>query len=88
MFACFSLLCGCAAIDACGFEYPNASESKANRRNFLVTIFSVEECKKRWRSLRDAFMKQYKLFQRGDTSVKKKWLFYEQMVFLGPYIDA
>lgn len=53
-----------------------------------MSFVSVEECKKRWRSLRDAFMKQYKLFQRGDTSVKKKWLFYEQMLFLGPYIDA
>lgn len=52
------------------------------------STFSVEECKKRWRSLRDAFMKQYKLFQRGDTSIKKRWLFYEQMEFLAPYFDA
>lgn len=47
----------------------------------------VDECKKRWRSLRDAFMKQYKLYSRGDANVKKKWLFYEQMEFLGPYFD-
>ncbi|XP_055307070.1 uncharacterized protein LOC129571322 [Sitodiplosis mosellana] len=48
---------------------------------------TVDECKKRWRSLRDAFMKQYKLYSRGDTNSKKRWLFYEQMEFLGPYFD-
>lgn len=32
-------------------------------------------------------MKQYKLYSRGDANVKKKWLFYEQMEFLGPYFD-
>ena len=48
---------------------------------------AVDECKKRWRSLRDAFMKQYKLYSRGDTNSKKRWLFYEQMEFLGPYFD-
>lgn len=51
-------------------------------------FFLVEECKKRWRSLRDAFMKQYKLYSRGDVNIKKKWLFYEQMEFLGPYFDT
>lgn len=62
--------------------------SKEFNRKIEFHPFSVEECKKRWRSLRDAFMKQYKLFQRGDTSIKKRWLFYEQMEFLAPYFDA
>lgn len=50
-------------------------------------LFTVDECKKRWRSLRDAFMKQYKMYSRGDSNTKKRWLFYEQMEFLGPYFD-
>lgn len=32
-------------------------------------------------------MKQYKLYSRGDANGKKKWLYYEQMEFLGPYFD-
>lgn len=54
---------------------------------FIIFYFTVDECKKRWRSLRDAFMKQYKLYSRGDSNSKKRWLFYEQMEFLGPYFD-
>lgn len=54
---------------------------------FILCRFAVDECKKRWRSLRDAFMKQYKLYSRGDTNSKKRWLFYEKMEFLGPYFD-
>ncbi|XP_031624722.1 uncharacterized protein LOC116341663 [Contarinia nasturtii] len=48
---------------------------------------TVDECKKRWRSLRDAFMKQYKMYSRGDSNTKKRWLFYEQMEFLAPYFE-
>lgn len=56
-------------------------------KRFSFFLFTVDECKKRWRSLRDAFMKQYKLYSRGDSNSKKRWLFYEQMEFLGPYFD-
>lgn len=49
----------------------------------------MEESKKRWRSLRDAFMKQYKQFAADDksTSKKKKWLFYDHMEFLRPFLE-
>lgn len=48
----------------------------------------MDESKKRWRSLRDAFMKQFKLFNNDDPILKKKkWLFYDQMEFLGPYLE-
>lgn len=55
---------------------------------FDVHCDAVEECKKRWRSLRDAFMKQHKLLSRGDPNTKKKWLFYDAMLFLAPYFDV
>lgn len=50
---------------------------------------AVDESKKRWRSLRDAFMKQYKQFAADDPlcAKKKKWLFYDQMEFLRPYLE-
>lgn len=49
----------------------------------------MDESKKRWRSLRDAFMKQYKQFAADDPlcAKKKKWLFYDQMEFLRPYLE-
>lgn len=57
--------------------------------NVIVFMFliTVDECKKRWRSLRDAFMKQYKQYQRDDQSIKKKWLFYDKMEFLAPFFE-
>lgn len=69
-------------------DYTQWSLRTITTEMFNAFVFiTVDECKKRWRSLRDAFMKQYKLYSRGDTSSKKKWLFYEQMEFLGPYFD-
>ena len=57
----------------------------------MFVDFTVEESKKRWRSLRDAFMKQYKCIgltaDENFVGKKKKWLFYEQMKFLSPYLD-
>lgn len=49
------------------------------------------ECRKRWRSLRDAFVKHYKVAQRAsENGIKKecKWLFYDQMSFLIPHLDG
>lgn len=50
----------------------------------------MEESKKRWRSLRDAFTKQYKQCAPDDyqtPSKKKKWLFFDQMDFLRQYLE-
>ncbi|XP_055839076.1 putative uncharacterized protein DDB_G0272456 [Episyrphus balteatus] len=50
---------------------------------------SVEECRKRWRSLRDAFSKHYKLMARMEpvTYKRKKWIFFDQMSFIAQYLD-
>ncbi|XP_055920493.1 uncharacterized protein LOC129952090 [Eupeodes corollae] len=50
---------------------------------------SVEECRKRWRSLRDAFSKHYKLMGRMEpvTYKRKKWIFFDQMSFIAQYLD-
>lgn len=58
-------------------------------QNYCLFLILVEEAKKRWRSLRDAFMKQYKQLSVDDpcASKKKKWLFYDQMEFLGPFLE-
>lgn len=59
-------------------------------RSFCQFV-SAEESKKRWRSLRDAFMKQCKQNANDDmygNPKKKKWLFYDLMEFLCPYLDA
>ncbi|XP_013115953.2 transcription factor Adf-1 [Stomoxys calcitrans] len=49
------------------------------------------ECRRRWRSLRDAFAKHYKQIQRTeDEHVRnkhRKWVFYDQMAFMIPYMD-
>uniref|UniRef100_A0A1A9UDF4 MADF domain-containing protein n=3 Tax=Glossina TaxID=44049 RepID=A0A1A9UDF4_GLOAU len=60
----------------------------------LAMDTTVDECRRRWRSLRDSFAKHYKQIQQnancGDGSHKKprKWIFYDQMSFLIPYIDS
>lgn len=54
-------------------------------------LILAEESKKRWRSLRDAFMKQCKQNANDDlygNPKKKKWLFYDLMEFLCPYLDS
>lgn len=50
---------------------------------------SVEECRKRWRSLRDAFAKHYKLMGRMEpvSYKRKKWIFFDQMSFIAQYLD-
>lgn len=50
---------------------------------------SVEECRKRWRSLRDAFSKHYKLMGRMEpvSYKRKKWIFFDQMSFIAQYLD-
>lgn len=39
--------------------------------------------------MRDAFMKQYKQYATDEPSSakKKKWLFYDQMEFLRPFLE-
>jgi len=50
----------------------------------------VEDCQKRWRSLRDAFTKHFKFNIKTDqeeTVKRKKWIFYDQMMFLAPFLE-
>ncbi|KAM7352524.1 uncharacterized protein ACRADG_005003 [Cochliomyia hominivorax] len=52
---------------------------------------TIEECRTRWRSLRDTFTKHYKISQRADGKVankQSKWLFYDKMMFLIPHVEG
>lgn len=52
---------------------------------------TTDECRRRWRSLRDAFSKHYKQIQRTEEehvrNKHRKWVFYDQMSFMIPYLD-
>ncbi|XP_034233097.1 uncharacterized protein LOC117640602 [Thrips palmi] len=52
----------------------------------------VKELQKRWKSLRDSFMKELKLqreIQRtGQIANRKKYVFFDQMTFLMPCLEA
>ncbi|XP_015372800.1 PREDICTED: transcription factor Adf-1-like [Diuraphis noxia] len=51
----------------------------------------VNTVKKRWRSLRDTFIKMHKSQKQPSGSgggKKSKWSYYSQMTFLIPYIRA
>ncbi|XP_037961115.1 transcription factor Adf-1-like isoform X2 [Teleopsis dalmanni] len=50
---------------------------------------SIIECRRRWRSLRDAFSKHYKFMSKttSGASKRKKWIFYDQMSFIAPFLD-
>lgn len=50
---------------------------------------SDEECRRRWRSLRDTFSKHFKQNNRNDGNApkRKKWVFYDQMSFMAAYLD-
>lgn len=57
---------------------------------FYVIILNVDGVKKRWRSLRDTFIKMHKAQKLPSGSgggKKSKWLYYSQMTFLIPYIE-
>lgn len=52
---------------------------------------TIEECRTRWRSLRDTFTKQYKMCQRTDSKPpqkQSKWSFYDKMMFLIPHMEG
>ncbi|XP_061392049.1 transcription factor Adf-1-like [Musca vetustissima] len=52
---------------------------------------TTDECRRRWRSLRDSFAKHYKQVQRTEDehtrNKHRKWVFYDQMSFMIPYMD-
>lgn len=49
----------------------------------LAMNLSEQECKKRWRSLRDAFMK---VVRNKNEEEQKTWIHYRLLEFLLPYI--
>ncbi|XP_018578833.1 uncharacterized protein LOC108916950 [Anoplophora glabripennis] len=58
-----------------------------------LKVKDVLMLKRRWRTLRDAFIKQYrlyKLYESGQTRQQKrrKWGYYDQMLFLAPHIES
>ncbi|KAG5674872.1 hypothetical protein PVAND_004817 [Polypedilum vanderplanki] len=51
---------------------------------------SVSNCKKRWKSLRDTFIKYYRIemLQKSDSNRKRKqWIFFKDLSFLMPHVE-
>jgi hypothetical protein len=68
----------------------NVSEHVFN--NFLISPFTVGECKVRWKGLRDAFVKHRKKLQHlpsgsGATS-QRDWKYSNLMSFLVPFMPS
>lgn len=58
----------------------------------LIKIFIlVTNCKKRWKSLRDTFIKYYRLevlYSTGESKRKhKKWHYYQDLLFLRSHVE-
>lgn len=62
--------------------------SIGNDNGFFFVPFAEAEVKKRWRTLRDSFMRFHRL-QRifGPKGKKKMWIYYNKMAFLIPHIE-
>ncbi|XP_018326297.1 uncharacterized protein LOC108737722 isoform X2 [Agrilus planipennis] len=58
----------------------------------IKPLATGSECKRRWRTLRDSFVKYHRSRHnegRGsDPSRKRMWIFYDIMSFLIPHIDS
>lgn len=51
-------------------------------------VFAEAEVKKRWRTLRDSFMRYHRLQRTfGPKGKKKTWIYYAEMAFLIPHIE-
>jgi hypothetical protein len=51
---------------------------------------TVSNCKKRWKSLRDTFIKYYRIEQMQDKSSdtkRRRWLFYNDLRFLQKHVE-
>ena len=55
--------------------------------NFQVENLSVEECTRRWKSLRDRELKKVKYKKTGEPgpAYVSCWIFFESMLFLGRF---
>jgi len=60
-----------------------------NNNDFCCFTFITEaEVKKRWRTLRDSFMRFHRLQRTfGPKGKKKMWIYYNEMAFLIPHIE-
>jgi len=55
---------------------------------FCYSSFPEAEVKKRWRTLRDSFMRFHRLQRTfGPKGKKKMWIYYNEMAFLIPHIE-
>lgn len=57
---------------------------------YVILILDINGVKKRWRSLRDKFIKMHKVQKLPSGSgggKKSKWSYCSQMTFLIPYIE-
>ncbi|CRL01111.1 CLUMA_CG014297, isoform A [Clunio marinus] len=72
------------------YRKPGASDAAWNEVASALHS-SVLNCKKRWKSLRDTFIKYYRadvLFNLGDSRGKqKKWHFYDDLKFLKSHVE-
>lgn len=49
---------------------------------------SVESCQKRWRYLRDYYIKQRRVYMKSDGTRKKIWPFFDMLSFLNPFLQT
>ena len=78
----FPILYDCTLRDYKKVAYKNAAWKEVGNAMNLTE----GECKKRWRSLRDAFVKNLKAHSEDDIRVTH-WIHYRLLEFLLPYID-
>lgn len=55
---------------------------------YLYSIPLVESCQKRWRYLRDYYIKQRRLYMKSDGTRKKIWPFFDMLSFLNPFLQT
>ncbi|XP_028677377.1 transcription factor Adf-1-like [Erpetoichthys calabaricus] len=68
----------------------NAKKDSAWRAVSTALGLSVEDCQKRWKNLRDTFVRKNKAYQPGgpDLRWQKQWKYAEIMSFLLPYVQT
>ncbi|CAH0550372.1 unnamed protein product [Brassicogethes aeneus] len=70
------------------YKNTNAREKAWTEVGKICNLEDIEYIKKRWRTLRDAFIKNYRSSNIAKNGKKKrKWIFFDQMLFLVPHIE-
>nr|CAD7420064.1 unnamed protein product [Timema poppensis] len=62
---------------------------RERRRRYIMCRVSEELCRRRWRTLRDTYIKEVRAREAGTTRNKKKrWHWYHHMAFMLPHVGS